>query len=390
MALTKPTLYPQVAFDARFPHTFDIKVYGGSQIVSNKLIIKNNLTGQTAYNGLRTTFQSSHLLDGGILQNGNYYTAQSQTYDSSNNASPLSDLIQFWCYTTPIVSITNIKNDDFVKSSNFTFEGSYFQAEGEKLKSYRYFLYDLNKSLIETGQSYDTTDLSHTFNGFEDNKVYNVRFEIETIEGTIVSSDYVKFSVDYISPNMYTVTNLENLCDSGQIKISSNVKIIYGESNPAPPIYIDMKEVDLREDGHYVRFPSGFNLGKDFTLRFIGRDFNEFKDVLVGSNKDNTSIYSYNFTVKYMIDDFTFKEDKIYFDMRVYSSLLNNPYYIQSNKLDIPTDKDYICISVRRINNLWDLKIINVGIIDPTDFPDPKEIKDMDFDNLDIYEGMII
>ncbi|MEG0835741.1 MAG: hypothetical protein RR413_09895, partial [Christensenellaceae bacterium] len=60
MALTKPAMYQQVAFDASNAQIFKFDVVGGDQVVSNRLIIKNSSTLAVVYNQQQVTYQLQH------------------------------------------------------------------------------------------------------------------------------------------------------------------------------------------------------------------------------------------------------------------------------------------------------------------------------------------
>ena len=64
---------------------------------------------------------------------------------------------------------------------------------------------------------------------------------------------------------------------------------IDGKSNPDPPIYIDDKEVDLRDPNSWVEWNSGFRIQDDFTMRVWGRDFNDYQNIITLTNDINTT-----------------------------------------------------------------------------------------------------
>lgn len=76
-----------------------------------------------------------------------------------------------------------------------------------------------------------------------------------------------------------------------------------GTSNPDPPIYIDDKEVDLRENGSWVDWNNGFRIQSDFTLRTWGRDFNEYEPIITLTNDINSTNTPNYIEMKWMVGD---------------------------------------------------------------------------------------
>lgn len=76
-----------------------------------------------------------------------------------------------------------------------------------------------------------------------------------------------------------------------------------GTSNPDPPIYIDDKEVDLRESGSWVDWNNGFRIQSDFTLRTWGRDFNEYEPIITLTNDINSTNTPNYIEMKWMVGD---------------------------------------------------------------------------------------
>ena len=73
MALTRPTLNSTAAFDATKQHTFTFNVIGGTQVVANQLVIRNNITNEIVYTEKQETYKYEHIVNAGELANGIYY-----------------------------------------------------------------------------------------------------------------------------------------------------------------------------------------------------------------------------------------------------------------------------------------------------------------------------
>ena len=360
MALTKPTLLSQPAFDGDLAQTIIFTVLGGSQVVGNRLKIINNTTGVEVYNQAQTTFKLEHSIPANTLVNGTYYAMQLQTIDAQGNTSPWSNMVQFYCYSTPSLTITNIPVGNIINNSTFNFEATYTQSQNELLNSYKFTLYSINGTELDTsgikyiGEStLPPTMVSHTFVGLEDNASYQIEVIGSTINGTSISSGIVTFTADFITPSLFAVLQLENECDKGYINITSNLIAIEGKSNPSPPIYIDNKKVDLRGNGYYVLWDNGFTINDNFTMRIWGEKFNPQKTI--------TMLYDAVNTDNKIIVNFRQDDSQTFAEMYCYQG--GTPYYCYSNYMPNPSLTDQVFIWVRRINNVFEIKIENRGVI---------------------------
>ena len=90
MALTRPTLLSQVAFDATQQQTFKFVAQSSSQITANLLIIRNNDTNDIVYQEKQETFKYEHIVNANELTNGIYYNATITIFDNEGNLSRCS------------------------------------------------------------------------------------------------------------------------------------------------------------------------------------------------------------------------------------------------------------------------------------------------------------
>lgn len=355
MALTKPILSSISAFDATSDKIIIFDVQSGQQVIGNTLTIINQTTGSTVYTNTVETFQYSNTIPANTLVNGESYQATIQTMGVNNVVSPVSDPVQFKCFTTPVVYIEDISSGYIIRSSNYNFVGSYTQAQGELLQSFEFNLYNANGVLISTSGVRYSEDINYTFYGLEDNTAYYIELVTNTVNGMITSTERILINVDYEQPSFFTINQLENLCDTGQIQISSNIRVIIGKSNPSPPIYIDDKEVDLRKDGSYVLFDEGFDINSNFTLKLIGRDFNSNSQILKMTGNNITIL------LNWMVDSITSDEPKYFMELYCYNDVANFKYYIKSNSISEPTENEDIFVWLQRADGLYDLIIENKG-----------------------------
>ena len=358
MALTTPILYDVPAFDATKEQVFTFISIGGSQVVANKLTIKNNTTLATIYSQSQTTFRFEHTLPANTLINGTYYQATLTTMDAEGNESTPSNPIQFYCYSEPTFTISNMPNGNVVTNSSFIFNATYNQTQGEILNAYVFNLYNASGVLISTsGTKYNTSDVlplivSHTFSGFDDRASYFVQATGVTVNGTQLDTGKIAFTTKYVSPNTFSILYLSNNCKGGYITIESNIVSIKGKSNPDPPIYIDGKEVDLRQPDSYVEWDEGYKASGDWTTRLWGRDFTPNEEILKFSNLNGDNI-----VVTYMTD-----KTHCWFELRVVHTDDIWGYVIESQHIALPTDTEQIFMWLRRISNIYELKIENRGV----------------------------
>ena len=356
MALTTPILLSTVAFDATQAHTFTFNSVGGDQVVSNTLTIRLNSDNSTVYSQSQTTFVYEHTLPAGTLTNGNYYNAYITTSNSSGETSAQSNVIQFYCFSTPVLSLTNVTSGGTISNSTFTFNYTYSQAESEPLNSYVVNLYDASRNLISTsGEQYpnDTTVplyLTHTFSGFEDNTLYYIQATGVTVNGSPVTSAEVNFTAVFDRPSAFTLFSVTNNCDGGYINVQSNVITIPGQVSPGDPVYIDNKELDLRQDGTYLEYSENINIGNQFFGILKCRDLNDNTNIISFLSPDGTKI-TIDYYVSIVDSDLT---DKAY--ALLTASMGGYNYQIYSDPVTPPaSDTTPINIQFKRDGNLYEI-----------------------------------
>ena len=363
MSLTRPTLLSLTSFDATKDKAFYFNVEaGGSQIVANKLTVRDQESDQIVYEQKQETFKYEHILPANSLENGKYYNAVLTVFDVSGEESAPSAPVQFRCYTTPVLRFTNFPETAIINNASYEFKFTYDQAEGERLNSYVVNLYDISQGLISSsGESYvrDGTppfSASYLFTGFIDDTVYFVEVVGETIDGALVTTGKLRFNVDYKQPDLFTLLELENNCDEGYITVSSNIVLIDAEVNPDPPIYIDGKEIDLSGEDSYLKWPEGYTVNGDFIVRAWLRKPTDYSTILKFSNISGQTI-----EVKFMkgYENVDSAELKSYVQVAV-ASISGIEYYIQSAYIEPIPDDAYYNLQLRRVNNIYQVELIDM------------------------------
>lgn len=350
--LTQPIINPISAFDSKKAHIISFIVIGGAQVIGNRLVIRDNQTGKEIYNKIQSTMKLEHLIPANTLINGGYYNAVVYTIDSANNESMASTAVPFYCYSQPNLTIDNIPATETIENGTYRFIGSYLQKENELLNSYQYTLYDSNKNILSQSALiyYDTdSSLSYTFVGMSNDTAYYIELSGETVNGTKITSSLKYFTVRYLQPASFAICDLVNNCENGYIQISSNIVAIDGKSNPDPPIYIDDKEVDLRDPDSWVEWNSGFRIQDDFTMRVWGRDFTPYENIITLSNDLSSSNNPNKIEMKWMIGD-TIKKLPTYKDVSGYNVNLEDSQRAPIKNLSIKGETRQKTDSGRVIN----------------------------------------
>ena len=359
MSLTTPILYNVPAFDSSQAQIFAFSSLGGNQVTGSTLTIKNNVTLQTVYSQTQISYRFEHILPANTLVNGTYYQATLTTRDASGNESSPSAAIQFYCYSQPMFEISNMPSNNVITNSSFAFTVTYNQVQGEILNAYVFNLYSASGALISTSNTLYNTDtslplnISYLFSGFEDNASYSIEVTGITANGTQITTSRIPFTTAYTKPNMFSFLFLTNNCKSGYITIRSNVVGIDGIANPELPVFIDNQEVDLRASGSYVEWIEGYTVTDDWTLRIWGRDYNPNSEIFRFSNTDGDII-----TIDYCADD-----TNCWFEMKAKHNDWLWGYVTESSHIALPTNTEQMFCWLRRISNLYELKIENRGVV---------------------------
>lgn len=304
--LTQPIVNPIAAFDSTKEHEITFIVIGGAQVTGNRVVITNNQTGNVVYEKITATMKLAVTIPANTLSNNNYYNVVIYTIDNANNQSNPSTPVPFYCYSQPTLTITNIPATETIGNGTYAFQGNYLQSEGEQLNSYQFILYDSNKNILDRSDIIyyqSNSSLAYTFVGMDNDTSYYVELKGQTVNNTEITSGLMYFTVRYTQPATFAIVDLINDCENGYIQISSNIVAIDGKSNPEPPVYIDDKEVDLRDKDSWVKWDEGFNINNDFTMRVWGRDFNDYERIISLANKENTPDNPNKIEMKWMIAD---------------------------------------------------------------------------------------
>jgi hypothetical protein len=278
-------LTPVNAFDATKSYEFAFQ-YEGQQSVSNRLTIYLAETNQAIYDQTQNTLRLSHTLPAETLSNGNSYICDITAYDIDGNGMT-SSKHDFICLDTPRFWFTNITENQIVENSAYTAILQYAQIQGELINEYRVTLYSSQMSqLWDSGLRY--APLSPiALGGFINGYRYYIRATGTTVNGFYLDTGFIPFLINYKSSQFYSVLSLENRPKESAVRVTSNIIVIYGKTNPTPPTYIKNEIIDVMGDGNYVKFDEGFKLDGDFVIELIGYGFKENRSIVVLSDGYN-------------------------------------------------------------------------------------------------------
>jgi hypothetical protein len=193
MALATPILQSIPAFDSATAQVVQFQVTSGDQVVKNRLTIRLNSTNEVVYQDTIETFEFTHTIPANTLVNGEYYNCYINTYNVNDLISADSNVVQFYCLSTPTLSFTNIVAGETISSGSYNFVVNYSQTQGELLNELFLYLYDTNNNLIQTSdlitsQFTPPLILNYTFAGLEDGQTYYVQAKASTLYNMIVET----------------------------------------------------------------------------------------------------------------------------------------------------------------------------------------------------------
>lgn len=273
MALITPILTSTSPFPATSSHDFTFSVSSGDQVVRSNLVIQNNSTGVEIYNGTIESFQLKHTVNANVLTNGSEYRAKIRTGNISNQWSNYSEWIVFWALANQVVTFTNISEGSIVYNSTVTLTGTYTQANGELLESYRFLLYDENENLIKTYSEQfgdGSLTLEQEVAGLENNVLYHAEIKTVSIHNQTGTTGLISFKSIFVAPHLSSALTVTNEKNQGSIKISATLVQIIGQVDSGTISYINSDWIDLTSG--QISFQEGFNIQSDFILKLWCRD----------------------------------------------------------------------------------------------------------------------
>lgn len=345
--ISVPILTQFQAFDAT--NSIDLFFsFDGNQVYGNQIQIYKNSDSSLIYDNSVTSFLLKHTVPANTLQNGVDYYIRLRVWDSTTTYSQYSSSLVFKCLLSPVVSL-NITSNQIIQNSYYDVIFSYTQAQNEVLNEFKLILYDIDgNQLLDSDYIYASKTMTYSLTGLLNSTKYQVEIQYVTVHQLTGSTGKVTFSVEYLQPSVYYTVGAENQCNTGLIRIYSNLISITGTSNPNPPTYINNEKVNLTENGSYVYFDKGFNISNNFSLQLLGSDFIVYDPICILSNSTNTITISY---MKAIFDNSIGYQG--YFLLEVSNGI--TVYRVATTPFTLLTSGQECYVLVQRINNLYDI-----------------------------------
>ena len=379
MSLVTPMALAKNAFDATEAQIFYFTSVGGDQVVKNRLTIVNNNTSQVVYQSTVTSYSFNHLVPAHTLINGQYYYYYFNTYNVDNVMSANSNSVQFYCYNSPVLTFTNMPSDNVIQAASYNFAVSYTQIEGEYVNYVNFYLYNASGTQIGAssemyGELAVPQAFDYTFNGFENGNSYSIEVKGVTVNGTQVTTGKIDFIAKYYNPSLFTLLNLENKCDLGCVRLTSNVIVANGNTYGEPIYWYGVSTADnyikwdepytpingvisqwsspyaleLMEPLDYVKWDGGYSIPSNFTWStwLFPHQLGLFATI-------GTETNGYTLTLTRMIP-YGETEPKDFVELKGYIDGVLTVYQ-RSNYVGLMNNSSYYMIWVRKIGNTYTL-----------------------------------
>ncbi|MDO5764132.1 MAG: hypothetical protein Q4P84_00320, partial [Elusimicrobiales bacterium] len=207
---------------------------------------------------------------------------------------------------------------------------------------------------------YVTTNdsLTYEFLGLMDDSTYYVRGTGKTQNGIEIDTDYIYIRVNYVNPSFFSHLILENVPNSGSIKIGSYLITSEGETITDVK-YIQDEYVDLRNNT--VVFKDDFTFPDNWT---IGERLCDIKKnvplmIISDKNKDITLYYR----ERYIHENGLLKG---FFELKTESPLSCNAVH-NTDFIDPITPYDLYTIWIQYKNDTFDFRAIYIRTLESLD-----------------------
>lgn len=269
-------------WDATKGASFYFQYTGSRQALTNHLVVTDVSTSEIVYSFEFSSFEKVHHLPPNHFTNGKVYKARLRVKFDDGNYSPYSNEVEFRTFATPVLDITSIDGQGYVYNQDVTFIADYSQGDNEKVKTYRFSLYDENEDLIENypiRYPMAENELTEVVKNLEKGKGYFIECHIETING-VIYSHRERFIPMYIVPSVNGLISTRTDEDEGFVRITANLKQVLGtqvRGKPRPVgddgydsnnyTYIDNDWIVIPKDKPVMFEGLGMNRASDFVLK---------------------------------------------------------------------------------------------------------------------------
>lgn len=347
-------IHPIIPFDSANGTNISF-TWNGNQIYKVRCIIKNNETNETVYDETIDTMKQSFTIPGDSgLVNGTYYVAFITVFDVDGNESSLQKIgTPFYCFTTPTFELS-ISPDQIIQTSSYRVSLTYSQLEKEPLDSYEIILYSYQKNEIQTsGILYDINDSNFLMTELQNANEYYVRATGTTLNGILLDTGYIHFTVAYTLQSGFSTLELNNLPEVGGIEVRSNIISTEGQAKNEDVVYLDPRGIDLTDNE--VEYDVGFQVKGDFSQMFRIRD-PKINNIIVTMTDEEQEVM---INVIYREGNYASSTGKqCYLELQASFSEEKIKYVSMSNFIDIPDETKDIVFYVNRQGSFYDLHAV--------------------------------
>lgn len=344
--MAKPIIYSLDAMSYQQDNVIPF-TYSGGMIKSSSIRISSAIDNTVIYEGTQTNANTQYFLAANSIDvetYGTQYYIQIRITENDNSKSAWSDTRFVYFITTPTFRFTNVYNDIILAQSFIELDVLYYQLENELLQNIIYSLYDSSKALLTSSNIvYDVGNLKYKFTGLVDG-VYYVRAKGETVHGYQVDTDYIRISIDYITPETFSTFILTNDSLNGQIQYETNIISVdyHGDEEfEYEDGYINLIEKTLIYD-------RGFKIAKNCTFIIKGKDMYR-SEITFFSLFDEEQKFGFYIT-SYIYDD-----DTIRYKLVANNGLDN--YILYSPAISELSESDLVAFWIRKKDNLYLFKV---------------------------------
>ncbi len=342
--MAKPQILRISPFDATKDYEITLS-WSGNRANANRIIVYDNDTNNVVFDDTVSSYALKHTIPAYTLQNNKKYTIQAQIYDIENIPSALSNKVLFNTFATPDFYFEDLSVNAVISNSSFTATVYYHSDDWENISKYVFYLYDASKKqLLVSSEMTDAYDISYTYKGLDNNTVYYVRCVGVTVNGMELDTGYVEITVKYENPNTYARIYATPLPSQGCIQVATNLIII--QYNGTDSFEYTNEMIDLRDKTLY--YDEGFLIEDDFTVIIRGTNLWQDAD-LFKMNNGNLGL---------TLSSHIYSNGTLRFKLLVPNGISH--YLLYSEELLFNND-DMVSISIRRKNNIYQLKIFVGG-----------------------------
>ncbi|QPW56421.1 hypothetical protein IRP61_11105 (plasmid) [Clostridium botulinum] len=283
-----------IIFDAREEYLLKFTSIGGDQIFKNELVITDTDTNSIVYSKIIESFQLEHIIPSGTLRNAKEYKVKVRTYNINNDTSSWSDNEIISCFKKPKMGITNLEldknNESIIRNQTYTFKAMTLDDEDDSIQSYRFLLYDYEKSLLEMSPSFFDSKFQYEFTGLKNEKKYYIEIKAITQHNVYVTSGLKEFTPVYLKPKVKNLTKLTNDYENALIHIETNIIQIIFRVLSGTISYENGEWINL-ENGSIIAEPDdGFELHGNWTLKMYVKDLKDDVPFLILSDRQGGKI----------------------------------------------------------------------------------------------------